>query len=51
MAAACNNCGRVLECGCSRRLASDNTSVCAACVEAYEKSIQSTNSSPNNGNQ
>ena len=51
MAATCSNCGTVLTCGCQRKIASNNTACCAACIEAYEKSIQSTNPPLNNGNQ
>ena len=51
MAVTCSNCGTILTCGCQRKIASDNTACCDACLEAYEKSIQSTNSPSSNGNQ
>ncbi len=37
----CPNCGTVLSCGCQRKIASDNTLCCDACLAAYEEKLKS----------
>ena len=49
--AQCSNCSKTMSCGCQRRTASDGKSVCASCLNIYEKSLKLvtkvTNSSTN----
>jgi len=38
--AECANCKRRLSCGCQKRTASDKTSVCSNCINAYEATLK-----------
>lgn len=35
----CKNCGKTLSCGCKKRVASDGTSCCQDCVQAYNAKL------------
>lgn len=39
--ATCSNCKATLSCGCQKRVASDNRSVCSNCLARYEASLKS----------
>lgn len=36
----CSNCAKILTCGCQKKIASDGTAVCSACIAQYEASIK-----------
>lgn len=36
----CSNCNSKLSCGCQKRTASDNRSVCTNCISKYENSLK-----------
>lgn len=38
----CANCGRVITCGCQKRLASNGKHCCKGCVATYENTIKIT---------
>jgi hypothetical protein len=38
--AQCNNCKSQLGCGCQLRTASNGASVCANCIDAYERNLK-----------
>jgi hypothetical protein len=35
----CPNCGRVITCGCQRRVATNGASVCTACIQTYDHQL------------
>lgn len=35
----CPNCGRVITCGCQKRVASNGNTVCSICIQAYEANL------------
>jgi hypothetical protein len=43
---ACSNCGRVLSCGCQKKVASDGKSVCKVCSSQYEATLASKAATP-----
>jgi hypothetical protein len=39
----CDNCKKILECGCQRRTASNGVSCCGSCIKQYEEKISKKN--------
>lgn len=46
----CTNCGSVISCGCQIKTASNGTTVCSNCINAYEIKITEINP-PTNTNE
>jgi len=45
--AQCNNCHAQLGCGCQIRTASNGASVCANCIDAYERNLKASKAKAN----
>ena len=46
----CLNCKSTLSCGCQKKVASNEASVCAACLPNYEAGLKGLKTSPLNPN-